>query len=371
MRNNNQMKEKQCAAKTVNQRAWVMFLLISLASFFVQFHRTSSGVIRNDLAEAFEMSATSFSLFSSMYFYPYVLMQIPVGILADRWGVRKTVSLSTLIAAMGTMIFAFAPTFSVACLGRAIVGIGVSTPVVCSPKLLSSWFRQSQVVTVSGIGNLVGNFGGLAAQAPLALLVAALTWRVSFLVLGIVTLIIAAVIFLFLKDSPESMGLPSMANLDNRPASPKNQENRNSIWQILKNVFANRYCWPLFLIMPSLMGAYTVFSGTWGVPYLQDVFGYSNIEASTLTSYMAIGMSVGSFGISFLSDQLRSRKKPLVFIAGMTFLLWLFLAFSNGLLSILGWVGMCSVVPLRLSPFSLPSSEKPMIPPMWAYPLEQ
>ena len=341
----NEKNNTEAQARRVMKLAWVMFLIISLAGFFTQFHRTSSGVIRGDLAADFEMGATAFSLFSSMYFYPYVIMQLPYGIMCDKWGVRKTVSLATIIAAIGTAIFAAAPNFSILCLGRALVGVGVAAPVVATQKLTASWFKQGQIVTVGGFGSLIGMLGGICAQAPLALVVAAFTWRATFYGLAVLTVAMALICIFFLKDSPESIGLPSIKELEGNAASaeqkaePVAEEEQKSVIQVLKGVFTNRYCWSLFIMAPIMQGAYIVFSGTWGVSYLMDTFGYDSIKASTLTAYVAIGMSISNFAIALISDMLKSRKKPLVFIAALTFAEWFLLAYGQGFLAKIGFAG--------------------------------
>ena len=124
---------------------WVVLLLAGFASFFTFFHRMSAGVLRADLVEEFALSATSFAAFSSVCFYPYMLMQIPVGLLADRWGVRKTVSLGCLVTALGTLLLASAGSFAAACLGRLLVGFGISAPVVCTQKAAAVWFPENKV----------------------------------------------------------------------------------------------------------------------------------------------------------------------------------------------------------------------------------
>lgn len=317
------------AVNKVMRKRWMMFILMVLASFFVQFHRNSSGIIKADLMNDFGLSATSFSMFSSVYFYSYVLMQLPVGILCDRWGVRKTVSLGSFVSAAGTLMFAMSKTFETACIGRLLIGIGVSVPVVAVNKLLTSWFRENEIVSVGGLGSLLGSFGGIISQAPLALMVAVFTWRSTFITVAVISFLISALCLLALRDSPQDIGLPSLAFIEGRETTLSIQKKQKSIKQVLRNVVANRGTWPLLICMPALMGAYTVFSGTWGVPYIEEVFGYSNIEASVYTSYTAIGMSISSFAISIISDRIRSRKKPLVLISLLTFTIWFFLCYMQ------------------------------------------
>ncbi len=325
-------------AKVLRLR-WVMFALMALATFFVSFHRTSFGVIRADLSETFGLNATQFSLISSMYFYTYVACQIPVGILADRIGVRKVVGTGCLITAVGTALFAAAPSFPLACLGRALVGMGVSAGVLCSMKLYTQWFKEGEVTTVNGVGNLFGTMGGLVAQTPLAMLVGALTWRVTFGGAAVISLVISLLCFAVMRDSPESMGLPSIAEIEGRPRRAK-AESGLRVGETLRRIFSNRHMWLLFFIMPVMFGSVTLFTGTWGVTYVQEVFSLNTVEAAVYTSITAVGMAVSNPVICFLSDRMHSRKKPLVTVVALALVIWLLLGYGDGLIKSTGTLGI-------------------------------
>jgi len=101
---------------------WVVFWVMALIYFFVYFHRTSPAVLANILMEEFAVTALAVGVLSSAYFYPYGLMQIPVGYLSDIKGPRLVTTVFTLIAFFGTLLFAFSPTFEVAILGRLLIG---------------------------------------------------------------------------------------------------------------------------------------------------------------------------------------------------------------------------------------------------------
>lgn len=317
-------KSQAGGARSSSSYRWVILLVIGLATFFTYFHRMSASIIQADLSETFAMSATSFGTFSAICFYPYVLMQLPVGILADTLGVRKTVSLGCLITAVGTVIFAIAPNFMIACMGRFLVGFGISSPVVCTQKITATWFPEHQIASASACAGTLGNLGGLFAQTPLAVLVGYLGWRFVFGAAAAATLLMAALCFIFLRDAPSSR--PNSRE-PKAAAAP-----RASFFAPLGKIFRDRRILCLLPIMLIQMGIYQMFSGTWGISYLRDTFGYSNVEASSYTSWMMVGMMVFYLLVPVISDRIRLRKLPLLVISGLTALIWILISYGSGLL---------------------------------------
>ena len=305
---------------------WVVLLLAGFASFFTFFHRMSAGVLRADLVEEFALSATSFAAFSSVCFYPYMLMQIPVGLLADRWGVRKTVSLGCLVTALGTLLLASAGSFAAACLGRLLVGFGISAPVVCTQKAAAVWFPENKVATAGALAGTIGNLGGLCAQTPLALLVGYLGWRASFYSVGAVTFLFTMLCAVFLRDSPDG----SSAGISGKKA--EDQGAGEPLPVILKGIFRNSKLLLVMAVMFAQMGIYQMFSGTWSISWLSDVFGYTSLEASGFTSWMMAGVILFYLLVPVLSDRTGFRKPFLAVISAVTLGVWLLVSYGSFLL---------------------------------------
>ncbi|MEI6153014.1 MAG: MFS transporter, partial [Deltaproteobacteria bacterium] len=120
---------------------WFIFWILSIQYLLVYFHRVAPAVTAPELINAFEISGTALGVLASAYFYSYGIMQIPVGILSDRWGPRKVIILSSFIASLGAISFGLSPTFSVAIISRIFVGIGVSALFVAAMRILANWFK--------------------------------------------------------------------------------------------------------------------------------------------------------------------------------------------------------------------------------------
>ncbi len=327
------------AAARVTRRGVLMIILVYLALAVTMFHRSSSGTIQEVISSEFRLGATQFSSYSSMYFWPYVIMQFPIGSLVDILGVRKTLSAALIVCAAGTLVFASGTSFAAICIGRAIIGIGVSAGMISSIKITSSWFRETSVMTAVSFGNIISSAGNIAAQTPLAVAIGVFTWRYTFAAVAVSSALLALLIFTLLRNDPSECGLPGIRELYGEQPLKQPRAERICLPDVLKSIFTNRYTWPLIILMPLQMGI-TNLLGTWGIPYLRDVFGYTTIQASSFTAYMTVGTLAGGFIFPMLSDRIRSRKKPLIFQAAVCASTWFLFAFGHRLLET-RWVLVC------------------------------
>ncbi|MBO8183067.1 MAG: MFS transporter [Archaeoglobus sp.] len=305
---------------------WIIFGILAAIYFFVYFHRTSSAVIAKELMAEFAVSAVAIGLMSSLYFYPYAVMQIPVGTLSDTLGTRKTATFFTFIAFVGATLFGLAANFQMALVARLLMGIGVSGVYIPTLKILSQWFREHEFASLTGVLLAVGNFGAISSAYPLAMMVIFFGWRNSFLVIGIVTLILAILCWVIVRDSPASVGLKPVVKAGKAEVKIK---------EGIKSVLKNKYFWPLGIWFFFEYGGIMGYQGLWGGPYLMEVYGLNKAEAGAILMMVGIGMMVGSPIIGFLSDKiLKSRKKTLVIFTIIYFLTWIPIAFITAGLSI-------------------------------------
>jgi len=338
--------------KKVLKYRWLVWGTMILAYMVVFFHRLAAGVVREDLVGAFDLSAAAFGSLASMYFYAYMIMQVPVGILADSLGARKTVTAGIFLAGAGSILFGFAPTPFAVFTGRFLVGIGVSTVFVCTMKIQSQWFREREFATMSGLTSLLGNLGGVMAQTPLAIMVALFTWRLTFAGIGIFSIILAILCYIMIRNKPQDMGLPPINEAQILHASAPGIKVPVTI--ALKRVVSQWRIWPAFIFFFFYSGAYLVFAGTWGVSYLQEVYGFEKNIASGFISFAVYGAMAGSIFTGRLSDRIGLRKLPLISMASLFTAGWGVLVFMNGgqppvpllkpLFFFMGFTGMCFIL---------------------------
>lgn len=291
----------------------------------------SAGVVKNDLQQAFSIGAAQFANIGSMYFYAYFIMQIPSGILADKLGPKKTVSVFSILAAIGSVIFGLAPNIVVAYIGRFLVGIGVSVVFICLIKIQSRWFYSRNFALMIGFAGLAANLGAVLAQTPLVIATQKFGWRNTFIYMGLAMVFFAVLTMLFVKDDPKDMGLPGMDELENRPTISTNIK----VMPALKSVMSNKRTWVISLAYIGIYTGYVVFLGTFGVSFLMQAYSLTKVQAANYVISAVIGSAVSGLVIGYLSDRFKNRKIPLVLSCVLTLLGWIILIYTRMPLALL------------------------------------
>jgi sugar phosphate permease len=315
-------------AKKVLKYRWVCLCTLWLVYFFVYFDRVAPAVVAPEMMSEFGISAAAMGLLAAAYFYPYACMQIPSGVLSDFLGPRMSVAIFFIIAGVGTAMFGFAQSYNVAIIGRVCMGIGVAVVYIPIMKIQSQWFRPREFATLTGILLTVGNIGALGAAAPLAAFVGLTGWRPAFYWLGGITVFLAILVLIFVRNRPQDMGLPTINEVDGIEVDAATQQMDDSLnfSSTLKLALTNWNFWWLAVYAFAVYGPMMGFQGLWAVPYMQDVMGFTKQQASNVISFWAIGMIVGCPLSGLLSDRImKSRKKPVIIGASIYTLGWLYI----------------------------------------------
>jgi len=329
--NKENLKTRDEKIKKVESYRWVVWTILAAVYIFVTFHRMSAGVVKNDLQQAFSIGAAQFANIGSMYFYAYFIMQIPSGILADKLGPKRTVSMFSILAAIGSVIFGLAPNIAVAYLGRFLVGIGVSVVFICLIKIQSRWFYSKNFALMIGFAGLAANLGAILAQTPLVIAAQKFGWRNTFVFMGLAMVLFAALTMIFVKDDPKDMGLPGMDELENRPAVSANIK----VMPALKSIITNKRTWVISLAYIGLYTGYVVFLGTFGVSFLMQAYNLTKVKAANYVISAVIGSSVSGLVVGYLSDRFKNRKIPLILSTTLTLIGWIILIYTRMPLSLL------------------------------------
>ena len=169
----------------------------------------------------------------------------------------------------------------------------------------------------------------LLAQTPLRLLVEKFTWRGTFAFFAALSLVMAALVWLFVRNTPQEKGyLPP-----EEPAAPapvRETEKKEGLLQNLAGVLTNWVNWPPFLICAALCVTVTTLTGSFGTAYIRDVYGLTTVEASGYTAWMTVGIAAGAAGIGFLSDLTKRRKVYMVVCSGIAAAIWTYVVFLRG-----------------------------------------
>ncbi len=276
---------------------------IVLASFVLSFfHRTAPAAIAGELTRAFSIGSAVLGTLAATYFYVYTVLQIPVGVLADTLGPRRILSTGSIVAGLGSLLFALAPTWEIAAAGRTLVGIGVSVAFIAILKITAVWFPPERFATMNGVTMFAGNLGAVIAGAPLAWVVTWASWRAVFVGLALLSLGLGLATWIIVRDRPEARGFEPV----NRGAAPTGVPLH---WlQALGQVLANRATWPGFFVNIGVGGSFLAWAGLWAVPYLQDVHGIARVNAAQHASLFLFGVAVGALVVGWVSDRLKNRR---------------------------------------------------------------
>ncbi len=255
---------------------------LALANIFL---RSSMGVLAPELSAELELSPRMLGLIASAFFLSYALLQIPTGLMLDRFGPRLTVTALFTLTVAGTALFALAPSGPVMVVARLLMGAGSAAIFAGGFMVIARFYPAERFTTVGGTWNSFAMLGTFLATAPLAVLVSFAGWRTSFLAIAALTAGIALLTGVALRDRPEHGG---------RKAPPPSGESFSDIMAGLLAVLQT----PGILGIASggiALSAGNTILGIWGGPYLNDVHGLDQIERGKVLLWMAASGVAGHF----------------------------------------------------------------------------
>jgi len=315
--------------------AWLAWSVWGVAAIFYLtgfYQRVSPAVMTSELMRSFGIGARDLGNLSAFYFYTYVAMQIPTGVLVDSWGARKLLIAGSISAAAGTFLFGATDNFALACAGRAIVGGATAVGWLVLLKLATHWFPSRRFAMLSGLGLFFGNIGALTAQVPLRLMIEHFGWRGVVLGSGAVVLGVCLQAWAVVRNDPADRQFRSYA------PSALQRKDKNNIAALgtgFRKVFEYRNTWLIFFAQGSMVGSILAFTGLWGAPFLKARFGLQPASAAAVCSVMIVCWAVASPICGALSDRI-GRRKPIYM--------------SGCLLATAGWAAMF-YAPLPLAAF--------------------
>lgn len=261
--------------------------------FYAWVLRVAPSVMVEELMRDFAAGAGVVGHLSAAYFYGYAGMQIPVGLLLDRFGPRRLMTVAALACGAGCLLFAASDTLSGATVGRLLIGASAAFSLVGAMAIAGQWFPQHFAI-LSGLAMAMGMAGGVFGQAPLRLAVEASDWRTTSAVLAAGGVLLALSAFATVRDRRRgSGGLGGMLSG-------------------LGVVLRHRQTWLIALTGLGTSAPLLAFASLWGVPFLESAYGLPRTHAASLTSLVFVGWGIGAPLFGWFSDRIGRRLPPVI-----------------------------------------------------------
>jgi len=289
-----------------------LFIWAIAAAFFLYefFLRTFLGALEPQIMQSLHLNAATFSILGSAYYLTYGLMQIPVGIIVDRLGVKLTMTFATIICGASAMLFAVSDGFGMGLSARMLMGFGSSFAFIALLVIAREWFPKKNFGLFAGLSQFIGTLGPILAGGPLIFFLKAehLDWRQFIGGLGFLALGLSALSFLFVRI-PKVDASDSMQFL--KPLMPLREQ--------VKLLFTNRQAWYVAIYSALIYTSIATLGAIWGTRVM-IAKGLDQEAAADIISILWVGYAVGCPATGFVSDQIKRRRSMLIALGAMAML---------------------------------------------------
>ena len=266
-----------------------IYLPLALGYAISYFYRNANAIIEVDLVRDLGLGPADLGLLTSVYFISFAAFQLPLGVLLDRYGPRRTESILLLFAALGSILFAQAESLSGLIVGRLLIGLGVSACLMAAFKAYVLWFSSQRLAMINGLQMVAGGLGALLATIPLQNALSYTDWRGVFTGLAIITVFASVCLWMFLPENQRTDDkLPSL------------KLHLKEIGQVLRS----RIFWGIAPLAAISSGANMAIHGLWMKPWLRDVTGLSADNAAQLLFAMTLTVIGGFLTLGIIAERL-------------------------------------------------------------------
>ncbi|MCW8836261.1 MAG: MFS transporter [Rhodospirillales bacterium] len=278
---------------------WIFWGLGAAFYCYGFFQRVAPSVMVSDLMRDFGVSAAILGNLTAFYFYAYAGLQLPVGVIVDRWGPRRVLAIAAVLCGFGSLLFATAESLTAAYLGRFLIGAGAAFTWVGTLKIAAVWFPPHRFALISGMTLMLGMGGAIGGQAPLAALVESFGWRQTLIGASVFALALGALLYAVLRDGAET-------------THSDVTDEATGLLSGLKSAVKGPQTWIVGLFGMMMTAPMLAFGGLWGVPYIALAYDVPRPTAAMATSMLLIGWAVGAPLMGWASDRIGRRKTPMI-----------------------------------------------------------
>lgn len=285
---------------------WIVFISVLFTYLIMSVQRTAPGLITDQLMVEYQLTASTVGILASIHFFIFTSLQIPMGILVDRYGPDRILFIGSLLTGIGISIYSCSPNEYILLFARVLTGTGDATVWISIVLILSEWFQKNEFTRIIGFAGMTGSIGFLMATVPLSAWIDQNGWRIPFFTIGILLVLCLITLYFVLFKLPAQLLLKN--TIDNERTI------REGLLQQLKRVFTNRQTLALFFCHFGIVGGFIGFISSWGVPFGIEIYGMSRSEASQMIMTGLFGAIFGAPLAGWLSSRLGTIKQLYVFI---------------------------------------------------------
>ena len=278
---------------------WVTAVLVYMAAVF---HRTSLGVASLEASQRFGLGPAALGTFTVLQVGVYALMQVPTGMLVDRYGPRRVLTVAAALMGLGQLLFAFATSYPLGLLARAVLGVGDAMTFVSVLRLVAAHFPARRYAVLAAFTAALGSLGNLLSTMPLTLLLTNVGWTATFAVAGAATALYSVVLLLRVRDNP----------IGSVPEPVDRTESLRTVLAQVSTAWRTPGTRLGFWVHFSTMFAPAMLGLLWGYPYLVQAQGLSAATAGLLLSLLVVGAVVGGPTVGAVISRHPEWRTPMV-----------------------------------------------------------
>ena len=279
--------------KKVLPISWMITGSLCIFVIFQFFLQGSIGIMSSEIKESFQIDAASMSILSSSFFYSYILLQIPAGIILDRFGLRYVIVIALCLLGFGSFVFAFSHNFQVAIYTRIVMGCGACFAFLGMLKSISTYFPKEQFTFLMSLCECAGMFGVAMLNAFMSKLTTVVGWRYSMYFCAFLAF---AVAYLLKKIFDKEQRLIGKRSEDMSAISEEESVGRKNVKKMdyVKKVFLTKVVWLNGIYAGCVYSIVTVFVALWGIPFVTHAYQVDVITATSMVSCVYIGIALFS-----------------------------------------------------------------------------
>ncbi|MGL4540524.1 MAG: MFS transporter [Candidatus Rhabdochlamydia sp.] len=306
--------------------AWAIWVIASIFYAYQYILRVMPNVLLNDIMQQFDIGAATFGQFSGVYYIGYSLMHLPIGIMLDRYGPKKMMTICILLTVVGLMPLLFANHWIYPIAGRFLVGLGSSAAILGVFKIIRMTFNEALFPRMLSLSVTIGLIGAIYGGGPMSYMREIFGYQIVIQLFAAAGILLAIITYWIVPDIK----------------SPSQETVISDIKEVLSN---KKVIWSC-IFAGMMVGPLEGFADVWGTAFLKQVYGFDGAVAASIPSMIFIGMCFGAPLLSLIADRVGSYLATIIgagLIMTLCFFLLLFWQLASGILTIsFILVGICS-----------------------------